>query len=149
MAVSYVPEGLHTVTPYITIQNVAKLIDFLTKVFGAEERERMTRPDGSIMHAEVRIGDSLIMMGEPQAGLQAMPCALYVYVPDTDAAYRCALDAGAVSLMEPADQFYGDRNAGVKDQLGNVWWIGTHQEDVAPDEIARRAEAAMQRRKGA
>lgn len=149
MAVNFVPEGLHTVTPYITIQNVAKLIEFVTRVFGAEEREKVTRPDGSIMHAEVRIGDSVIMMGEPQGGVQSMPCSLYVYVRDTDAAYRRALDAGAASMMEPADQFYGDRNSGVMDPLGNVWWIGTHQEDVAPDELARRAQAFTQRRSAA
>jgi uncharacterized glyoxalase superfamily protein PhnB len=118
---------------------VAKVIDFLSQTFDAKETERMTRPDGAIMHAEVRIGDSPIMLGEPAGQFQPMPACIYVYVTDTDAAYQRALGAGATSLMEPADQFYGDRNAGVRDPAGNVWWIGTHIEDVAPEEIARRA----------
>jgi len=91
------------------------------------------------MHAEVMVGDSPIMLGEPMGQFQPMPASIYVYVPDTDACYQRAIKAGAASLMEPADQFYGDRNAGVRDPAGNVWWIGTHIEDVAPEEIARRA----------
>ncbi len=139
MAVRHVPEGYHTATPYLVVPGVARVIDFLSQTFDAKETERMTRPDGAIMHAEVRIGDSPIMLGEPAGQFQPMPASIYVYVPDTDAAYQRALRAGATSLMEPADQFYGDRNAGVRDPAGNVWWIGTHIEDVAPEEIARRA----------
>lgn len=139
MAVRHVPEGYHTATPYLVVPGVAKVIDFLSQTFDAKETERMTRPDGAIMHAEVRIGDSPIMLGEPAGQFQPMPASIYVYVTDTDAAYQRALRAGATSLMEPADQFYGDRNAGVRDPAGNVWWIGTHIEDVAPEEIARRA----------
>jgi PhnB protein len=142
VAVKPVPEGYHTATPYLIVPGVAKVIDFLKQTFDAKElRERSSRPDGAIMHAEVRIGDSPIMLGEPVGQFQAMPATIYVYVPDTDACYQRALKAGGTSLMEPADQFYGDRNAGVRDPSGNVWWIGTHIEDVAPEEIARRAAA--------
>ena len=139
MAVRPIPEGYHSVTPYLTVENVAPLLDFLVRAFDAEVRYKMERPDGSIGHAEVRIGDSFVMMGGATGQWPPMPCALYLYVENTDAVYRRALDAGAVSIMEPADQFYGDRNAGVKDPSGNLWWIATHIEDVSPEELARRA----------
>jgi uncharacterized glyoxalase superfamily protein PhnB len=142
------PEGFHTVTPYLIVEGVAGLIDFLKQAFGAEEIERMASPDGGIAHAEVRIGDSIIMMGEPRDEWKPMPGSIYLYVDDTDAAYKRALEAGATSLMEPADQFYGDRNGGVKDPSGNHWWIATHIEDVAPEEMARRAEAFMKQHAG-
>jgi uncharacterized glyoxalase superfamily protein PhnB len=142
VAVKPIPEGYHSVTPYLVVPGIARLIDFLKASFSAEETHpRMTRPDGTVMHAELRIGDSMIMMGEPTGQFGPMPAAIYLYVEDTDAAYRRALQAGATSVMEPADQFYGDRNAGVKDPSGNIWWIGTHQEDVSPEELARRAAA--------
>jgi PhnB protein len=148
MAVKPIPDGFHTVTPYLTVPGVAKLIDFLKQAFEAEETmPRFALPDGRIMHAEVRIGDSMVMMGEPQAPWQPMPASMYLYVKDTDATYKRALQAGATSLMEPADQFYGDRNAGVKDPSGNVWWIATHVEDVKPEEMGKRAEAAMKQRR--
>ena len=146
MAVKPVPDGYHTVTPYLTVPGVAKLIEFVQRAFDAVEvHECMKRPDGTIMHAEVKIGDSMVMMGEPM-GCPPSPAALYLYVPDTDAIYRRALAAGATSLMEPADQFYGDRNAGVRDPAGNHWWIATHKEDVPPAELARRAVAAVKQR---
>lgn len=144
MAVKPIPDGFHSVTPYLIVQGVAKLIDFLKQSFEAEETMvRTTRPDGTIMHAEVRIGDSIIMMGEPMGEFQPMPGSIYLYVNDTDAVYKRALQAGATSMMEPADQFYGDRNAGVKGPSGNIWWIATHIEDVSPEELAKRAEAFM------
>jgi PhnB protein len=144
MAVKPIPEGYHSITPYLMVSGVAKLIDFLKKAFGAvETHPPATGPDGRVMHAEVKIGDSMLMMGEPMGKFPEMPGSLYLYVPDIDATYKNALNAGATSLMEPADQFYGDRGAGVKDPYGNVWWIGTHIEDVAPDELAKRAEEAM------
>lgn len=151
MAVKAIPEGYHTVTPYLVVNSVAKLIDFLKLTFEAKGAdELMRRPDGSVAHAEVRLGDSVVMMGEPAPGQPLMPAGLYIYVKDTDTTYERALKAGATSLMEPADQFYGDRNAGVLDPFGNRWWIGTHVEDVAPEEMARRAEAAFkQQRRGA
>jgi PhnB protein len=143
MAVKPIPDGYHTVTPYLTVQGVSKLIDFLKQAFEAREIERMTQPDGTIMHAEVRIGDSVVMMGEARDQWKPVPGAIYLYVNDTDAVYKRALRAGATSLMEPADQFYGDRSAGVKDPSGNYWWIATHQEDVPPEELKRRAETAL------
>lgn len=142
MAVKAIPDGYHSITPYLTVEGAARLIDFLKEAFDAEVRFQMLHPDGSIGHAEVKIGDSLIMLGEARAECQPMPTALYLYVNDTDDVYRRALAAGATSVMEPADQFYGDRNAGVKDSAGNSWWIATHVEDVAPEELKRRAEAA-------
>jgi uncharacterized glyoxalase superfamily protein PhnB len=139
MAVQPIPDGFHTVTPYLLVSDAARLIEFLKLAFGAEEVHRTARPDGGIMHAQVRVGDSAVMMGEVGGEWKPMPSMLYLYVADTDAAYKRALQAGATSMMEPADQFYGDRNAGVKDHCGNLWWIATHIEDVSPEELARRA----------
>jgi PhnB protein len=133
-----VPDGYHTLTPYLTVTGVAKLIEFLKQAFGATETYRMSRPDGSVGHAELKIGDSPVMLGEASEKWKARPSNLYMYVPDVDAAYRRAMDAGGISQMEPADQFYGDRNAGVEDPSGNYWWIGTHVEDVSPEELNRR-----------
>lgn len=143
MAAKPIPDGYHSVTPYLIVEGAPKLMDFVIQAFGAEERERMTRADGTIGHAEVRIGDSVVMLSEARGEWKPMPAAIYLYVPDTDATYRQALEAGATSVMEPADQFYGDRNAGVRDPVGNLWWIGTHQEDVPREELERRAAANM------
>jgi uncharacterized glyoxalase superfamily protein PhnB len=144
MAVKPIPDGFHTVTPYLVVPGVANLLDFLQQAFAAQELLRMPRPDGAIMHAEVKIGDSIVMMGEPMGDQAPMPGSLYLYVHDADSVYRRALQAGATSTMEPTDQFYGDRSAGVKDPAGNQWWIATHQEDVPPAELAKRAEMFMQ-----
>ena len=143
MAVKPIPEGYHSVTPYLVVREVPKLIDFLKQAFDAQEIMRMPTPDGTIMHAEVRVGDSAIMMGEARGEFKPMPGSIYLYVNDTDATYKRALQAGATSLMEPMDQFYGDRSASVSDPVGNHWFIGTHIEDVQPEELARRAEAYM------
>ncbi len=137
-----IPDGYHSVTPYLTVQGVPELVDFLRRAFGAEETLRMPRPDGTIRHAEVRIGDSVVMMGDVAQPSQTMPASIHLYVEDADAAYGRALRAGATSLREPTDEFYGDRMAGVKDPVGNQWWIATHREDVAPEEMAKRAAAA-------
>ena len=147
MAVKPIPDGYHSVTPYLVVQGVAKLIDFLKQAFDAKEIERMAGPDGTVMHAEVRIGDSVVMMGEARGESKPMPAALYLYVNDTDVTYRRALQAGATSLKEPADQFYGDRSGGVKDPAGNQWWIATRKEDVSPEELARRAETYMKQQR--
>jgi len=140
MAVKPIPEGYHSVTPYLTVDDPGKLIDFLKQSFSAEETVRMERPDGSIGHAEVRIGDSVVMIGGASEQWNAMPGGIYLYVDDVDAACGRAIEAGAESVQEVTDQFYGDRQGGVRDPLGNVWWIATHVEDVPVDEIARRAE---------
>jgi PhnB protein len=141
MAVKPIPEGFHTVTPYLVVPGVAKLIDFLKQAFAATEAEHMARPDGTIMHAQVKIGDSYVMMGEPMGDQKPIPATLYLYVEDVDAVYKRALQAGGTSVREPADQFYGDRNGAVRDASGNLWYIGTHKEDVSPAELAKRAQA--------
>lgn len=149
MAVKPIPEGYHSVTPYLVITGAARLIEFLKAAFDAKEIERMSMPDGTVAHAEVKIGDSPVMMGEAGGRYPAMPAGLYLYVTDVDATYRRAVQAGGTSVEEPTDKFYGDRSAGVKDPSGNFWWIGTHKEDVAPEEIKRRMQAAMQKQHGA
>ena len=146
MAVKPIPEGYHTVTPYLMVEGVPKLIEFLKAAFGAREIHRTALPDGSVMHAEVQIGDSRVMMGEARGGMKPIPAMLYVYVPDVDAVYERAVRAGGTSTVKPVNQFYGDRSGAVQDASGNQWWIGTHVEDVPADELARRAEAAMQQR---
>jgi uncharacterized glyoxalase superfamily protein PhnB len=142
MTVKPIPEGHHTVTPYLVVQDAAQLIEFMKQAFLAEEILRMAQPDGVIGHAEVRIGDSRVMLGEARGEYKPMPAMLHLYVEDADAVYRRALQAGATSLREPVDEFYGDRIGGVKDRFGNQWWIATHIEDVSPEELARR-EAAL------
>lgn len=145
MAVKPIPEGYHSITPYLAVQGASRLIEFLQEAFDARVVERLDRPDGTVGHAEVRIGDSMLMVGDAGAKWAPMPAGIYLYVNDTDSTYRRALAAGATSLMEPADQFYGDRNAGVKDPSGNHWWIATHVEDVSPEEMKRRSEAFMKK----
>jgi PhnB protein len=142
MTVKPIPTGYHTVTPYLTIQNVPALIDFLKKAFDAKEAHHMAGPDGKVMHADVMVGDSHIMLGEARGEWKPMPTSLYLYVNDVDATYKRAVSAGAKSLREPTNEFYGDRSAGVTDPSGMMWWIATHIEDVAPDELAKRAAAA-------
>jgi PhnB protein len=142
-SVNPVPDGYHTVTPYLTVPGLAKTIEFLKQAFGAETRGIMERPGGGIAHAEVKIGDSIIMMGEPdpKGPYPPMPCNLYMYVPDVDAVYAKAIQAGGKSLRQPTDEFYGDRSSGVEDPSGNFWWIGTHVEDVSMEELKKRMAA--------
>lgn len=140
MTVQPIPEGYSSVTPYLVVPGVDGVLSFVQTVFDAEiTGEPIRRPDGSVMHAEVRIGDARVMMGEPTGDMPPLPAMLYVYVEDTDATYARALAAGGESVMEPADQFYGDRNAGVRGPGGTMWWMGTHVEDVSEEEIRRRA----------
>ncbi|MCI0443104.1 VOC family protein [bacterium] len=136
-----IPEGFHTITPYLCIQGAAKLIDFLKQVFDATIIERMENADRTVKHAEVQIGDSMMMVAESSEKSKPMPSAFYLYVHDADAIYQRALKAGATSLLEPIDTFYGNRESGVKDQFGNQWWIATHKEDVSPEEMQKRSEA--------
>jgi PhnB protein len=140
MSVKYKPDGLRTVTPYLVVRDVAGLIQFLEQAFDAEEGERAELPDGRIMHAQVTIGDSVVMMGEASENNPPMPAMLHLYVEDADATYRHALAAGATSLREPQNEFYGDRSASVADAFGNQWWLATHMEDVSPEEMQRRME---------
>ncbi|MBI4963293.1 MAG: VOC family protein [Desulfomonile tiedjei] len=143
MSVKPIPEGFRSITPFLVVKGASGLIDFLKTAFGATELFRMDHPDGSVMHAEITIGDSIVMLGEAMKEFPPIPCMLYLYVADVDATYRAALDAGAESMEEPKDQFWGDRAAGVTDPAGNKWWIATHVEDVVPEELARRAKEAQ------
>ena len=139
-----IPEGYHTVAPYILARGADKLIDFMKKAFDAKETERYLMPDGTIGHAEVRIGDSVIMVADAQGeDYKPMAAGIHLYVEDCDVTYKHTLEAGATSVREPEDQFYGDRSAGVNDQFGNKWWIATHKEDLSKEEITRRMEDAM------
>lgn len=151
MAVKAIPEGFRTLTPHLSTRDAAKAIEFYKKAFGAEEVTRMTGPGGQgVMHAELRIGDSLFMMADempqmeqymmaPQS-LKGTTVSLHIYVEDTDAAYKKALDAGATEVMKPSDMFWGDRYSKVRDPFGHEWGIATHQEDVSPEECGKRAE---------
>jgi uncharacterized glyoxalase superfamily protein PhnB len=137
---SHIPPGFHTVTPYIVVPGVARLLDFLKQAFGAVEKERMPRPDGSIAHAAVTLGDSVIEMGEAIEP-RSMPMTFHIYISNVDEMYKNALAAGAKSLSEPKDQFYGERSAGLVDDWGNHWYIATYMEDLTPEELAARAAA--------
>jgi PhnB protein len=143
-----IPEGYSAVTPYLVVENAGKLVEFVKQAFDAKEHHISKTPDGSVMHAELRIAGAPIMIGGARPGQASMPAMIDIYTEDTDAMYTRALHAGAVSVMAPADQFYGDRNAGVKDFAGNQWWIATHIEDVSPEELERRAKAMFQQRAG-
>jgi len=141
MAVKPIPEGFHSVTPYLVVDDAAQLLDFIQQAFDGKLTERMEGPNGTIAHAEVRIGDSHLMLSDARSPWKPTSSAIYLYVNDTDATYKRALESGGTSVMEPANQFYGDRNAGIQDPAGNFWWIATHVEDVAPEEMKKRAEA--------
>jgi len=147
MPVKPIPDGYHTVTPVLTVHGAAKLIEFLKQAFDAKEVYRLLGPEDIVMHAEVKIGDSMVMLGEATDEWKPMPATVAIYVEDADAWYKRALQAGATSVREPADQFYGDRSAGVKDFAGNQWWIHTHIEDVPPEEIKKRAATWMKQQK--
>jgi uncharacterized glyoxalase superfamily protein PhnB len=138
MAVKPIPDGYHTVTPYLTVADAEAQIDFLQKAFGAEETYRHTDDKGRVGHAEVRVGSSMLMIGQARDQWTPKPACFYLYVEDVDALYKRAVAAGGKKLQEPANQPYGDRSGGVEDSLGNQWWIGTHIEDVSPEEIQRR-----------
>jgi PhnB protein len=151
MATQPIPEGYHTVTPYLAVDDAAEAIEYYTKAFGAKERARMETPDGKIGHAELEIGDSLVMLSDPfpQAStrtpkeLGGTSVSVFMYVEDVDAVVKQAVDAGAKVTMEVADQFWGDRFGSVMDPFGHLGSIATHVEDVPPEEMAERAKAAM------
>ena len=124
---NYIPEGFHTLTPYLICPGVERLARFLKDAFAAEETFRMARENGTIAHASVRIQDSMVEMAEPAGDWKAMPASLHLYVEDADAAYLRAIQAGGQPLYEPRDMEYGDREGGVKDPSGNHWYVATHQ----------------------
>ena len=135
MAINPIPDGFHTITPYMAVKNAAEFIDFLSKGLNAVVLDVMKGNDGAVMHANVKIGDSMVMVAEAPPERALVASMLYLYVPDTDVLYHRVVAAGGISLMEPADQFYGDRNAGVQDRWGNQWWIATHVKDVTSEEM--------------
>jgi PhnB protein len=146
MAVNYIPQGYHTATPYLIVKGAARAIDFYKQAFGATELMRFPGPGGSIGHAEIRIGDSPIMLADemPQMGyrspaaLGGSPVSVMLYVPDVDKVVDRAVKAGAKLEKPVADQFYGDRNGTIHDPFGHVWTVSTHKEDVSPEEMQRR-----------
>jgi PhnB protein len=147
MAVNYIPQGYHTATPYLIVKGAARAIDFYKQAFGATELMRFAGPGGSVGHAEIRIGDSPIMLADemPQMGyrspaaLGGSPVSVMLYVPDVDKVVERAVKAGAKVERPVADQFYGDRSGTIHDPFGHVWTVSTHKEDVSPEEMQRRA----------
>ena len=148
MTAKPIPEGYHSLTPYLTVRGAAKAIDFLKRAFGAQiTHEPLNRPNGTIMHAEVKIGNSRVMIADESEMAKATTSTLYLYVPNVDSVFQQALKAGGTKIMEPMDMFYGDRNGGITDPFGNSWYIATHKEDVAPTELAKRAQAFFEKQK--
>lgn len=145
-----IPEGYHSVTPYLSIKGAAAAIDYYKQVFGATELFRMAGPDGKIGHAEIKIGDSPIMLADEFPEMEFVspktlggsPVGLMIYVDDVDAMYTQAINAGAQEIKPLQNQFYGDRSGTLKDPFGHVWTVATHIEDVPPEEMEQRAKAA-------
>lgn len=148
--VNPIPEGYHSVTPYLSIKGAAAAIDFYKKVFGATELFRMPGPEGKIGHAEIKIGNSPIMLADEYPDMEFLspntlggtPIGLMIYVDDVDTMFKNAISGGAKELKPLQNQFYGDRSGTLKDPFGHVWTVATHVEDVAPEEMERRAAAA-------
>ena len=150
--VSAVPKGYRTVTPYLTVNDGAGALAFYGRAFGAREIMRMPAPGGKLGHAEFRIGDSIVMLSDEFPGMSTQKAptslggttgSLMLYVPNVDAAFKRAVDAGCTSLMPPTDMFWGDRFGKLEDPYGNQWALATHKEDVPPRQMAERAKAAM------
>jgi PhnB protein len=138
-----IPEGFHTLTPYLIVGDADKELEFAKAAFDAKVMHLSRGPDGVISHVTLKIGDSMLMMGQGRAEYPPMPCMLYMYVENVDAVYKRALDCGAKTMREPADQIYGDRSGGVVSANGIQWWFGTHIEDVSEEEMEKRSKAMM------
>ena len=151
MATKPIPDGYRTATPYLILKGAAEAIEFYKRAFGATEMLRMADPNGRVGHAEIRIGDSVIMLADehPEMGhrgprsLGGSSVSIMLYLPDVDAVFERALKAGARAQRPVQNQFYGDRSGTLEDPFGHVWTIATHVEDVPPEEMKRRAEAVM------
>jgi PhnB protein len=147
--VKKIPTGYHTATPYLVVADAARAIDFYKRAFGATELARMETPQGKIGHAELKIGDSIIMLSDEIMGnrspqtLGGSPVSIFLYVEDVDSVFNQAVDAGAKSDMPPTNMFWGDRYGKLTDPFGHLWGVGTHVEDVAPEEMRQRAQTAM------
>ena len=154
MTVKAIPEGYHAITPYLMFSGAAKAIDYYKKVFGATEIMRMEAPDGKIGHAEIKIGDSVIMLADEAPEMKALspktvggtPVGLMLYVEDVDDVFKRAVAAGGKAIQQLEDKFYGDRSGTLVDPFGHMWMVATHKEDVSPEEMDRRAQAAMKDR---
>ncbi len=148
--VRHIPDGYNTVTPYLIVRDAAKAIEFYKQAFGARELMRMAAPGGKVGHAEIKIGNSPIMLADeaPEIGARSpetiggSPISILLYVEDVDAVFKQAVAAGAKVTRPVKDQFYGDRTGGITDPFGHVWYIATHKEDVSPEEMKKRAAAA-------
>ena len=138
MTTKPIRDGFHTITPYLFAAGTPRLIEFIRAAFGGEVTFRKDRPDGAAIHAEMRVGDSMLMLGEAGEQFGAMPSSIYLYVADCDAVFQRALGSGGVSVFPVMTLPSGERYGGVKDPSGNVWWVATHVEDVTPEEEERR-----------
>jgi PhnB protein len=155
-SVKGIPEGYHSVTPYLAVHDAAAALDFYKRAFGARERMRMAAPGGKVGHAEIEIGGSCIMLADeyPAIGFRSpraiggTPVTLHLYVEDVDTVVKEASVAGAKEVRPVKDEFYGDRTGTIQDPFGHVWHIATHKEDMSRDELRRRADEAMQQRGG-
>jgi PhnB protein len=141
MPVKPIPDGYHTFTPYYVVDGASEFIDFLVNAFGGKEHFRMPMPNGKLGHAEVRIGDSMVMLADQSPAYGAKSMQGMLYVADCDAVVAKAVAAGAEIVRPLENQFYGDRSASLKDKWGNDWTVSTHVEDVSPEEIDRRMKA--------
>ncbi len=139
MSKNFVPRGHSIVSPFLIVESVEKELEFMKNVFGAEITEQVRQPDGNVVHAEARIGDSTIMIGRASADFPARPSMLYVYNENVDETFQRALKFGATAVSEPKDQFYGNREAEVRDAHGNTWWIAQHLQELSEEEIQQRA----------
>jgi len=144
MAVDPIPEGYNTVSPYLVVEDIDQQIEFVKLAFDAEVVERIALPDGSVMHADVRIGDSIVMMGKASPEFPALSAMFHLYVPNVDSVYNSAIEAGATTLQEPKDQFYGNREGGVKGPQGNFWWLGSRIKKMSHEELVQKATEARQ-----
>jgi PhnB protein len=155
--VSPIPRGYHTVTPYLSVRNAAQALDFYKRAFGAEEVMRMNDPQGAVSHAEIKIGDSIVMIAEEasSSGLRSpqsiggSTVSIFLYLNDVDATFKQAISAGAKSQQPLADMFWGDRYGRLTDPFGHSWSLATHIEDVAPEEMQKRVQEAMKTRQRA
>lgn len=154
-SIKIIPEGYHSVNPYLVVRNADRAIEFYKRAFGAEERFRMHGPDNkAIMHAELKIGDSVFMLTEESPDMKTLspesiggsPVSLYIYVKDVDSIFNQAVSEGATILHPVNDQFYGDRSGYLKDPFGHLWSIATHKKDLSPDELRKAGQAFFEQK---